>query len=62
MEKKHRKHLKTRKSKAANEVRFWECANCGNKGELMPWSYEDIVAKGEPVCPSCSYDMRLVVS
>lgn len=52
--------MKKTPTKTSSESRFWECADCGNKDELVIWSYEDMVEKGHPVCPSCSNDMRLV--
>ena len=39
---------------------FWECINCGNKGELVQWGYEDMAERGNPVCPSCDDDMKLI--
>jgi len=43
-----------------NESRLWRCDECENGGELESWSYETLVAKGEPVCPSCDTDMVLI--
>ena len=48
------------KEKIQNGSRLWKCAECGNKGELVPWSYDDLAARGGPVCPSCDTDMILI--
>ena len=74
MEKKHRQHYslagfsedfikKKRAKKIKEEIsdsRLWECKECGNGGGHEAWSYETMVQKGTPVCPSCAYDMSLV--
>ncbi len=67
MEKKHRQHLsKGQKDMAkmvsniVNESRLWECTECGNNGELVAWSYDDLATRGGPVCLSCDADMVLI--
>ena len=43
-----------------DESRLWKCSNCGNRGELVAWGYDDLATRGEPVCPSCDTDMILI--
>jgi len=44
----------------SSESRLWKCADCGNDGELVAWSYDDLATRGGPVCPSCDADMILI--
>ncbi|MFY9463190.1 MAG: hypothetical protein WAP52_03330 [Candidatus Sungiibacteriota bacterium] len=52
--------LEVKHQESTNEIRLWRCEECGNGGELEAWDYETLVAKGEPVCPSCDHDMVLI--
>ena len=51
---------KTTPKETINESRLWKCDNCGNNGELVAWGYDDLVMRGEPVCPFCDADMILI--
>jgi len=51
---------KTKTKEISNDSRLWKCGSCGNNGELVAWSYDDLAMRGEPVCSSCDADMILI--
>jgi transcription initiation factor IIE alpha subunit len=40
-------------------IELWVCPLCHHKTE---WDYNDIVTRGNPVCPNCDSDMEYTTS
>lgn len=55
-----RTSTKPHAKEVSNGSRLWGCAECGDKGKLVVWSYDDLATRGGPVCPMCDEDMILV--